>query len=367
MESNGIKYAIDNCVECGVCANDCSFLRESGESPAAMAKRGISTSEAYSCSLCGLCAAVCQQGVNPMEMFAGRRREAVSHSEIEIDDYRYMFPDRKNNVMSVYRQESGIDYSKSDSFNDAESCFFPGCTLMTYSPALTRETFKRLKASGVCQEMWTECCGKPLNQLGVQQRLETMQGNLKQFVKDHHIKRLITACPGCYYELREIFNADELTIQTVYEVLAADNRDHSEDGRYTIHDSCPDRSEGVFGRQVRQALEQQNCTLSEMKHNRENTICCGSGGQQSHFRPDLAEEVVQVRQNEVQQTGAETLVGYCMSCVLKYDGKMPGVSVVHALSLLLNVEVDYTGAKERAGKILSGPRGEQLWEKIMSE
>ena len=367
MKSNEVKYASDNCVECGVCANDCSFLREVGESPAAMARRGITTSEAYSCSLCGLCAAVCRQGVNPMEMFAERRREAVSNDEIEIEDFRYMFPDRKNNVMSVYRQESGIDYSKSDSFNAADTCFFPGCTLMTYSPALTTETFKRLKSSGACQEMWTECCGKPLNQLGLQQRLETMQSNLKQFVKDHHITRLITACPGCYYELREIFNEDELTIQTVYEVLAADNRDHSGDGRYTIHDSCPDRSEGIFGKQVRQALEQQNCTLSEMKHNRENTVCCGSGGQQSHFRPDLAEEVVQMRQDEVQQTGAETLVGYCMSCVLKYDGKMPGVSVVHALSLLLNVDVDYRGAKERAGKILRGPRGEQLWEKIMAE
>lgn len=367
MKSNSVEQAIKNCTGCGLCANDCAFLHEVGESPAAMALRGITASEAYSCSLCGLCAAVCQQGVNPMEMFAERRREAVSNSEIEIDDYRYMFPDRKNNVMSVYRQESGIDYSEADSFNAAETCFFPGCTLMTYSPALTTETFKRLKSRGDCQEMWTECCGKPLNQLGLQQRLENMQGNLKQFVKDHHIKRLIIACPGCYYELREIFNADELAIQTVYEVLTADNRDHGGDGRFTIHDSCPDRSEGIFGGHVRQALEQQNCTMSEMEHNRENTICCGSGGQQSHFRPDLADEVVRMRQDEVQQTGAETLVGYCMSCVLKYDGKMPGVSVVHALSLLLDIEVDYTGAKERAGKILSGPRGEQLWEKIMAE
>lgn len=367
MKSNEVKQAINNCVECGLCAKDCSFLRESGESPAAMAKRGITASEAYSCSLCGLCAAVCQQGVNPMEMFAERRREAVANNEIEIDDYRYMFPDRKNNVMSVYRQESGIDYSESDSFSTADTCFFPGCTLMTYSPALTRETFKRLKSSGECQEMWTECCGKPLNQLGLQKRLENMQNDLKQFIKDHNIKRLITACPGCYYELREIFNAEELIIQTVYEVLTVDKQDHSGGGRYTIHDSCPDRSEGAFARHVRHALEQQNCALSEMKHNRENTICCGSGGQQSHFRPDLVDEVIKTRQNEVQQTGAETLVGCCMSCILKYDGKMPGVSVVHALSLLLDVEVDYKGAKERAGKILSGERGEQLWEKIMAE
>lgn len=367
MKSNGIEHAIDNCVECDICAKDCLFLREGGESPAAMARRGITASEAYSCSLCGLCAAVCQQGVNPMEMFAVRRREAVSNNEIAIDDYRYMFPDRKNNVMSVYRQESGIDYSETDSFKDADTCFFPGCTLMTYSPALTIETFKRLKSGGTCQEMWTECCGKPLNQLGLQQRLENMQSNLKQFVKEHNIKRLITACPGCYYELRDIFKADELKIQTIYEVLAADNPTHNTTGRYTIHDSCPDRSEGVFGRHVRRALEQQNCAIVEMTHSRRNTICCGSGGQQSHFRPDLVDEVVQMRHEEVKRAGADTLVGYCMSCVLKYDGKMPGVSVVHALSLLLDVEVDYKGVKDLAGKMLSGTNGEQLWEKIMAE
>jgi fumarate reductase (CoM/CoB) subunit B len=302
-----------------------------------------------------------------MEMFAECRREAVSNNEIEIEDHRYMFPDRKYNVMSVYRQESGIDYSESNSFNAAETCFFPGCTLMTYSPALTIETFKRLRSSSDCQEMWTECCGKPLNQLGFQKRLKNMQRDLKQFVKDHHIKRLITACPGCYYELRGIFKSDELKIQTVYEVLTADDLAQNRDSRFTIHDSCPDRSEGIFGRHVRMALEQQNCTISEMKHNGQSTVCCGSGGQQSHFRPDLAEETLQMRQDEVQQTAAHTLVGYCMSCVLKYDGKMPGVSVVHALSLLLDVEVDYKGAKERAAKILSGPRGEQLWDKIMAE
>lgn len=367
MKNSKIKVVIDNCMECSLCADNCPFLRENGESPGAMAIRGVSTGEAYSCSLCGLCAAVCQQGVNPMEMFAARRREAVSNLEIEIEDYRYMFPDRKNNLMSVYRKQCGIGYSETDSFNDSETCFFPGCTLMTYSPALTLETFKRLRSSGDCQGMWTECCGKPLNQLGLQQRTENMQVKLKQFVKEHNIKRLITACPGCYYELREIFKAEDLAIQTVYEILANDSPVRNKKGQYTVHDSCPDRSEGIFGRHVRRSLEQQQLTIVEMAHSRDITICCGSGGQQSHFRPDLADEVVQMRLDEVRQTGADTLVGYCMSCVLKYEGKMPGISVVHALSLLLDVEADYKGAKARANKMLSGPQGEQLWKEIMAE
>ena len=302
-----------------------------------------------------------------MAMFADRRREAVTKREIDIDEYRYMFPDRKNNVMSLYRQEFGIDYSDIDHFEDAGTCFFPGCTLMTFSPVLTREIFQRLKSSCNCDGMWTECCGKPLEQLGLQQRLETMHCHLKQFVETHHIKRIITACPGCYYELREIFKADDLVVQTVYEVLQFGIRALDETRRYTVHDSCPDRTEGVFGRQVRQVLGQHNGTILEMTHNREKTICCGSGGQQSHFRPDLVEKVVQMRHAEVRQAGADTLVGYCMSCILKYESEMPEVSVVHALSLMLDVELDYKGAKERSRNMLSGPGGEKLWKEIMAE
>ncbi len=357
----------ENCSSCGLCAKDCSLLSESADSPAAIAQRGATVHEAYSCTLCDLCSAVCPQGISPMEMFAARRREAVTNSEIDINEYRYMFPDRKNNVMNIYRHQFGVDYSDINSFKEIESCFFPGCTLMTYAPVLTREIYKRLELSGDCQGMWMECCGKPLEQLGLQQRLTDMSGQLKIFVKEHNIKRLITACPGCYYQLRKLFDGTDLKIQTVYEVLKFVQQTQPASAICTVHDSCPDRHQGLFGSQVRQALDQCGYSMIEMAHNRDRTICCGSGGQQSHFRPDLAEELLLKRKREVQQSGADTLVGYCLSCVLKYEGKLTGINVVHALNLLLDLEPDFKGAKDRAAKMLSGPDGKRLWAEIMTE
>jgi len=360
-----MKKIEEKCAECGLCATSCGLLTESGQSPLAMAKRGITVSEAYSCSLCGACEGICPQGCSPNEMFAERRNEAVRKSQIDIDEYRYMFPDRKNNVMSVYRKHSGIDYHDIDSFLETETCFFPGCTLMTYSPGLTREIFQHLKKSCGCLGMWTECCGKPLEQMGLEERLEDAHDRLIKFVQEHNIKRIIVACPGCYYDLLKVFQSCNVIIQTVYEVMKFSKQVNSDDKHYAVHDSCPDRFAGKFGKEVRQALEECNFSTVEMIHSKVNTICCGSGGQISHFRPDLTEQLVKQRQDEAMQAGADVLVGYCLSCVLKYDNKTSEIPVTHVLNLLLGLKEDFKGAKERAKKMFDGPDGQKRWKEMM--
>lgn len=362
-----MKEIMEHCVECGVCAVNCSLLAETGQSPLAIARRGVMLDEAFSCSLCGACEAACPQRLSPKQLFANRRNEAVANGEFDVAKYRYMFPDRKNNAMKVYRKYSGIDYSDIDNSSDGGTWFFPGCTLMTYSPGLTREIYSRLKNSCDCQGMWTECCGKPLDQIGLQHRLKTTHNYLWEFLREHSIKRIITACPGCYYEMQKIFQSTDVVIQTVYEVLDFGKQVRVDGKRCTVHDSCPDRFLGKFGRQVRQALEQKGYFIVEMLHNTVNTICCGSGGQLSHFRPDLMEELVKQRQDEARQAEADILVGYCLSCVLKYDSKEPGIEITHALNLLLDLTEDFKGAKERAAKMFSGPDGEKIWEEIMTD
>ncbi|WP_191966049.1 (Fe-S)-binding protein [Oryzomonas japonica] len=158
-----------------------------------------------------------------------------------------------------------------------------------------------------------------------------------------------------------------MIIQTVYEVLDFGNGKRNDGRRCAVHDSCPDRVAGLFGSQVRTLLEQSGFTTVEMLHSKANTICCGSGGQLSHFRPDLVDELVEQRHAEFQQTDADILAGYCMSCVLKYDAMLPSIPVTHALNLLLELEPDYSGVKERARRMFERPDGEKLWEEVMAD
>ncbi|QDR81673.1 (Fe-S)-binding protein [Sporomusa termitida] len=355
-----------DCVECGKCTALCQFLAQTGESPARIAGRGASVTEAFSCSLCGACEAVCPLGLSPRQLFACRREEAVRQGEFDSNEYRYLFPDRPNNVMNMYRRCYGVDYGDIENAGSGGTWFFPGCTLLTYSPGLTRAVFYRLQADVDCRGFWTACCGKPLRQLGLRPRAEALQGQLQEFLQQHNITRVITACPGCYYELEPVFQACNVSVRTVYEMLKLAPTDRNSKIKCTVHDACPDRFARRFGRQVRQALAQAGFSLREMQHSGAQAICCGSGGQLSHFRPDLTEQLVQARLAEARQSGADILIGYCLSCVLKLEGKA-AMPVTHALNVLLAISEDFKGAKARAGQMLAGAAGERLWAEMMAE
>lgn len=355
---NGIKNADlfllqQKCLDCGTCAEMCELLAEMAESPGELARRrGIDVDLAYSCFLCDRCAAACPLELRPSALFAARRTVAVENEEIDPEEYCYLLPNRKENVMQLYRSYCGIDYGDLEAERGAATCFFPGCTLMTYSPVLTREVFKRLEDECGCRGMLTDCCGKPLSQMGLEQRAAEASRNLIEKLKYLGVKRIVVACPGCYYYLREILGQEEIEILTVYEVLDFTEITAENAPLCTVHDSCPDRFKGVFSKGVRAALKKSGFSVVEMTANRGDTPCCGSGGQVSHFRPELAEKLIEVRLREAEKSGARVLLAYCLSCVLNFATRPSGVKVRHVLNLLLGLDEDYSDVKTKVLKIL---------------
>lgn len=361
-----INEIIENCTDCGACSKGCPILTEIDESPAVIAARGASLYEAFACSLCYRCEAVCPLNLNPGQMFKQKRIQAVADREIEIDDYRYLLPDRQVTVNSFYREYYGINYDDLNLSSPAEIGFFPGCTLMTYSPQLTRKVYQILSKEQPGPVFFTECCGKPLYQIGLPARGNKSREKVRNKIISSDIKCLVAACPNCYYELKQIMAGHDIKIITVYEALEKQGfTNHLPGVRCTIHDSCPDRFEGIFGMQVRQALESIGCQVVEMANRGKRSICCGSGGQLSHFQLDFAEQLVNKRLKEAEKTEADTLVAYCLSCVLNFSRKSPGMKVRHALNLLLGCDEDYGDLKNKANEMFTGPDGAENWSKIM--
>lgn len=360
----------EQCIACGACSEDCLLLQEIDEAPAAIASRGATVDEAYACFLCGQCEAVCPLELNPKKMFADRRKEAVQAHEIDIEEFRYLFPDRPLNVMSMFRQLHHIDYQDLNQTFPGSVGFFPGCTMMTYAPALTRKVYDVLTNIDPETVFMTDCCGKPLDQLGTRLRAERNRHHLIERIDQLGIKLLVTACPNCYYELQQILREREIKVVTVYAILGSSyfqSASAGSRGKCTVHDSCPDRLQGVFGQQVRDALQAAGYEIIEMAHYRTDTFCCGSGGQVSHSRPDFTEAVIARRIQEAQDTGAEMLTAYCLSCVLNFCKNPSGLKVTHVLNLLLDVQEDYDGLKRKAQGMFDGPEGEERWQQIMAE
>ncbi len=358
------KNIMEKCSACGLCVDSCLLLQEIGEVPLDIATRGPAIEEAFSCNLCELCTAVCPEDLSLAGMFAAKRVEAVANGEFPIYDYRYIYPDRELNVCKLYREKYHIDYNDLPLDKKGAVAFFPGCTMFTYAPAITRAAFNHL------QELWpyisllTDCCGKPLYQMGLRERGESYTGYIKSKLIGLGVKVLITACPNCFYQLRADLAPAGVEVRTIYESWGEGKPGTSS---VTIHDSCPDRHEGIFARQVRGVLERLGYQRVEMEHHGTTTFCCGSGGQVSHFRPDLAEALIVRRLEEAGKTGAGILAGYCLSCVLNFARISSGIKVRHALDLLLGLDEDYNGIKERARALFSGPEGEENWQRVMAE
>ncbi|MEL1136008.1 (Fe-S)-binding protein [Desulfitobacterium sp. THU1] len=377
MSSNDeVQFAcqeiIEKCVNCGRCVSECKLLQDIGEDLISLATRQPTVGEAYSCTLCGLCEGVCPLSLSPRKMFVATRHKAVDEQEIDIDDYKYMFPDRELNVMKMYREVNKFDYKDLKVDQEGEVAFFPGCTLLTYDPKLIYAIVENLEAEYPGVTLITDCCGIPLYQLGLRERGEKFRQALKEKLRRLKVKSLILACSNCYYQLKE--DVKELGIRplTIYEALS-DSRifntpiEAKEARVVTVHDSCPDRFAGIFARQARQALAKKGYVLVEMEHNSAKALCCGSGGQASHFAPELARGLVEARLEEVTGLEVDILASYCLGCVLNLSKDQNDIPVQHVLNLLLDLKQDFAGLKKQSKTIFEGPEGEKLWERIMAD
>ena len=88
----------------------------------------------------------------------------------------------------------------------------------------------------------------------------------------------------------------------------------------TVHDNCYSKA---FGQTCwdshREILKRCGCTLVEMRHNRENGLCCGFGKGASWTRnATLPFEIISEgarKFKEAEETGAQALVSYCGGCI----------------------------------------------------
>jgi fumarate reductase (CoM/CoB) subunit B len=364
------KDISEKCSGCGRCIADCSLLREIGEDIISLALRGPRVEEAYSCSLCGLCAEVCPENLNPSELFKEARKQAVDLGLIDTNDFNYLLPDRPYNVLAAYREAFAVTYEGLKLDTESTEAFFPGCTLLTYSPLLTKGLYCELKKLYPEITVISDCCGLPLYQLGLEQRGADYVRNLLRKLDRLQVRQLVIACPNCYYQLQPLLATKQIQALTIYQALADSSWKPpikpEEAEVVTIHDSCPDRHRGIFASQAREALERKGFRIVEMEHHKEQTMCCGSGGQISHTRPDLAEELIKCRLAEANACGASILAGYCLGCVLNL-ARIPNntqLKIRHVLNLLTGLDEDYSQVKAQAKKLLDGPEGEKLWQKV---
>jgi len=274
------------CSDCGACKTQCAFLQEYGTPVDIIAKYDFSQSDhqylAFECSLCNLCSAVCPEKLKPGELFYAIRREATARGNINLSRYRGILGYEKHGsspLFSYYGLPEGCD-----------TVFFPGCSLPGTRPETTWQIYKHLQRGFPALGIILDCCTKPSHDLGRHNYFEKMFGKMRQYLIYNNIRKVLVACPNCYLIFKRYGNG--LDACTIYEVISSGELPAGATGigQIVVHDPCPLRQETVVQDSVRLILTRIGLNLSEMKHRRELTRCCGEGGSVGFVRPVLAQK-----------------------------------------------------------------------------
>ncbi|MEM4298015.1 MAG: (Fe-S)-binding protein, partial [Nitrososphaerota archaeon] len=316
----------------------------------------------YSCFLCGLCASVCPLSLSPKEMFEEWRRKLVDEGVAPLKNHAFSMTDKKWNIYTLYRENYGIDYSDLMK-SSCETAFFPGCNMATFAPQLTREVLRLVNSSFPSSGIVVECCQKPIHDIGLQKRFEDALGRLQLKLSGLGVKKLITACPNCFYTLRE--NLQGIEVITVYNLIEEKDIRIPSTQKITIHDSCPDRAEGLFASKVRGLLK--NLQIVEMEHSRDRALCCGAGGLSSTVSQDLALANVKKRLEEARNVNADLILTYCVTCMNMLRVIPSKAKVLHVLNLILGVEEDYSQVQSNLQKLFTGPKAKENIMKITQQ
>jgi len=315
---------------------------------------------AFECTLCGNCDRWC--ALKNTEHTRAFREHLLKHGVEPMKEHSSLVASLKNYGNPWFQPRSarnrwtkGLNIPKAAP-GKQEVLFFAGCTSAVTKPlarslVATAKLLQKADVKFATMGQDEPCCGSTLLRVGQTDAFEELSAeNVRRF-ESLGVKKIITACPGCYVTLKKSFEKTGSRIEVVHAAqeiarLVKDGklRIRRSTERMTYHDPCHlGRLGGVF--EEPREIVRAAATLVEMPNNRYESRCCGAGaGLQSAF-PKLSRELASKRVAEAKATGATALVTSCPFCETQLR-TVPGIKVVDLLELLLDAtDIEKNNAK----------------------
>ena len=358
---------LGTCLQCGTCSSSCPTYFAMDIPPRKlwrMVSLGLKDEIARSstfwlCTACNSCTVRCPRGI-PVAESMRQVREWINRSKAaETPRALHLLSDMIVNSHNMAGEDNERRLIWSDNLpggpperrRTAEVLWYVGCVSSFYPMAykIPQAMVQILGQSGVDFTLLggTEwCCGFPLYTAGISDPIaELARHNLAQ-VRATGAKVLVSTCASCYHTWKHIYPEILPDFPKDLEVLHATeymarliDRGQLKLGPLervvTYHDPCDLGKRGGIFDEPRYVLESiPGIELREMANHRQNSLCCGGGGNVEAFSPDTVNEASRRRLLQAQDTGAQYVVSACQQCMRTlYNGARKNQIRVRAVDI----------------------------------
>jgi heterodisulfide reductase subunit D len=336
------------CNKCGLCLANCPVCKElllekfSPRGKIQLARYysqgALEISDHYrdifsKCLLCGACTVTCPSGVDLKQVFLRMREEIAKDRGLDPNMERLVDSLREyHNISEEDNEERGDWRDDLREIPDhqyvkerAEVAYFVGCVSSFFPMVqnIPQNLVKIFERAGVdfailAGEEW--CCGFPLMGAGMPEKTREMKEHNLEKVEALGAGQVVFTCPSCYQTWKENYDTDlglYHSTQFIEHLIEDGALSLNEmDTTVTYHDPCDlGRQGGVYEspRNILRAIP--GLTLIELEESRAKSVCCGGGGNLEMADADLSGIVAQKKIEEIQKTGAKTVITSCQQCV----------------------------------------------------
>lgn len=323
--------------QCLECVKVCAFLESFGSYPKRYV-REIYNNESLilgerkanrlinSCSLCGLCEAVCPHDFAMQDLCLVARQSMVARGKMPPSAHDFALQDMafsQSERFAVARHAPGRSASR--------YLFFPGCQLCASAPRQVTQVYGHLRENlpdGVA--LMLGCCGAPAHWAGRRESFAAEMERWQTAWEELGRPRPIMACATCLRIFTD--RMPEAEAISLWEILETADLPESTlrapQGPLAIHDPCTTRGEAAVQGAVRRLASRMGVDVEELDLGREHTECCGFGGLMQNANPALARRVAAQRG----QRSPRDFLAYCAMC--RDNLALVGKRSLHLLDLL---------------------------------
>jgi len=346
------KQVLDafTCVECGRCQVNCPahatgkqlnpktlILRNEEALLAGALDTGLAdvldATVLWQCTTCGACEAQCPVGVEHLPLIIGARRGLASNGEAPgalAAVYNHL--ERRGNIWGLgadlrqkFVQSAGVEIFDASRHEYLVWLGCAGSFEADFQKSL-RSLFDVLRARGVTFGVLARerCTGDIAKRTGNEYQFQELaRANIEDFTAAG-VTKIVTSCPHCLRTMGVDYREFGFTAEVIHSAsLVADlTRTMAVPGagRVAFHDPCYlGRYAGVT-EEPRDLLARFGAEVHEPERHGANPFCCGAGGGLLFEEHEEGRRISQERFEQLQRTGASTIVTACPFCSIMLKG-----------------------------------------------